>query len=283
MRLQFLAITLLMSSLGAEAQTCHPVDLIDGSSPIVTQEYGADSDSSWCFAFSLANIMGQALGRAVSPEDLALQYYFLRGKVPFKTNSIWQQSIEAVYRYRMIRPDAPAIKLFGLGGDVDVVPQLMAHIGYCAADSGIRDPADPNWFLRLTEQAEGRTAQEMIDGLNRKCGPRMQMPNDLFVKWFELGTKGQTPLQAVANIEKQLHQGKRVIISVKASFTSHVMTVQGITGDCRLIIQNSNALSDQSAEIYSKYNSTHIQLWKRDRLEEIILGYGYLQKASKSL
>lgn len=281
MRPSVLALALILLSAETQAQICKPVDLIDATSPILSQEYEGDLDSYWCFAFTWANVIGQALGRAVDPADLALQYYFLRGKVPFQTNAIWQKTTEGIYRDRMIAPDASALKLFGLGSNVEVVPQLMASVGYCARQADQSSPSDAKWFSRLKERAHNQTAQAMIDDLNRSCGPRVFLPEHLSVRWFDLQwMHEQRPAQAMANIEAQLHRGKRVVLSLRSSSSSHIVTVQGLTEDCRLIIQNSNSLGEQPAEIYGKYGSPHIQLWTRAKIEELILAYGYLEEAS---
>ena len=74
---KMLFLYLILTHVSSFAQDCTPADLSnDTVAPTRSQLYfndGTWKDTGYCYAFTLANLIGQKLNMNVSPEEIGLQ------------------------------------------------------------------------------------------------------------------------------------------------------------------------------------------------------------------
>ncbi len=261
---------------------CVPIDLRDDHvAPLRNQTFFLNSkvlDSNWCFAFALANVVGQALGQAVSPEDIALKYY-LKGY-----NSYFAENGEKV----------DGLMPFFRNGDPEgALGILSSSGGYCPSARFASSDSGDVGYMHLLRTAHTNVSS-FETSIEKGCSPRLHLPQDLglvgkrleFVSYFPEDPDrerrhAEERRVGLQMIDQSLESGKLALISIvdnphNAGF-SHAVTVVGRDSTCNYIIQDSIPVSAYAQLGYPRYfeksEGDHIEYWSPkslgDHLSEV--------------
>lgn len=248
--------------------------------PLVSQMYadgGEVKDSRYCYAFTLANLMGRQFGVSVAPVDIAIQYI-----------KVWPTvSSEQMFPTK-----------YGWGGEIDTVFSALKQIGYCTntnfdkyqkaiMSSGL------NWYLSLNHQSELKSPNRIFNDVDIACGERLKVGASVTLKWeynqpsYPLILDSSTARRFISKINELLSAGRYVALG----YDGHYVTIIGRTDFGEYIIQDSIPNSYRQLNIkrnlYHKVEGEHLQIWTQDELNVAlhfstvtgaIPGIGYLEQ-----
>ncbi len=245
---------------------CTPVDLRQGNiAPVRSQLYlndGELKDSRFCYAFTLANLIGQRLGKPISPESIGVEYAIS-----------WP---EQGNRFPLH---------MGYGGDIpDVLSSTLKHGNYCTVNefsSYLKSEQMEKWYLLLHNKANPSEFLQFKKEFKEKCNGGVDKPfKELTFQAFEnyknkypYAPPHMEPEELIKQIDSQLKSGNMVALT----YDNHYVTIAGRTEECNYIIQDSIPHSYRKAHqfrnFYHKTQSEHIQLWTKDSLRKVFIPF----------
>ncbi len=282
----FLLLTCLFShSTAWAAKTCQPIDLRNSRTmPERSQFYqheGTDNESSLCWAFSIANLVGNAVGEAVSVEQFAInerENYYRTS--PYTGD---QSQILARHLWPMT------------GGHGS--PSLEANFArtssssFCSREEFINYRnslgfTESNWYTAIAQRAEASSREGFVEEINQACINPIQVPQN-FRPMFHINK--QTSAESIdirmdgarklqTRLDRSLESGNPVLFSYEA----HVVTIVGRDSDCNYLIQDSIPASiRKTRKVYgdqeypNHYHDTlseHIQVWSEEEVLKSLAG-----------
>lgn len=217
------------------AEVCSPVDLSNQSySPFRNQIYshaGVNTDSQFCHAMSLANLIGQAVGVAVSPDDIGYQAIKADpfnegiGDLPFGAELPGSA-----------KEDWDAMAGMGFCKQRDINSMLMRKLKLTSTQATY---AATNAIHSLGFLQPDLKVNDMTQALEKACPSRVQLPSQvqLEILNFEPGTPPSSTQSRLLQktIDEVLNKGQYLTMT----YRGHYVTIVGRTADCNYLIQDS--------------------------------------------
>ncbi len=218
----------------------------------------------------MSNVIGQALGIAVAPEDIAFQYW--------KTYFEKQMNNKNDILYGLF----PIDDSIQLGGEMNDAAQALKPIGYCQAarfNKYIQTLGKPkDWYISLHLRSQKLSIQAFKKEFEFACVPRVFLNSNLSLKVetlkndIQLKSDPEASIQGlIAKIDSTLGEKRFVILN----YQHHVVTIVGKSEDCSYIIQDSIPLSVREWANAPKYYFAHegefIQFWSKQGIFDALI------------
>jgi hypothetical protein len=297
-----LTILILMSSYGAygneNARSCQSKDLRDElTMPQWSQIYTKSDqiyDAQWCYAATLANLVGQHVGVAVSAEDIAIKTW-MKEFVPYGPPFLSHTG------------DPNTGDVFPGGGSPDWSYEGMRNEGFCPATkfSIFLESLSSKeaWYTNLLNLVKTTTPTSFMSSVDKACGNRISLDatyrvNRYFVGKLveerllrDLGVTNPPPektaeyskklvQELIRQINSSLKRGEVVgFIYLNPKINLHVVTIVGQSKDCNYIIQDSEPFSHLHSmgadTFFSGHDGEHFQHWSEKNLSDALLDYAW--------
>lgn len=263
-----LLITVASSNLLA-AGTCRPLDLSNQIyAPFRNQIYFEQTrqkDSQFCHAMALANLVGQATGVAISPDDISYQaaqddfYNEGIGELPF--------DIELP---GYLQHDWQAMIKIGFCPQSDINALLQKRFRLASQQATYMSSQK---LHDLGATQDHWTVDDMANSLKKVCKNRIQLPQAQIENIKFSQNKDIKLLQT--KIDATLDSGRYIALL----YNGHYVTVVGRTSDCSYLVQDSIPRSfwmghefEKTQTVFTEHGGAiefldeHLQRWPADTL-----------------
>jgi hypothetical protein len=280
-------------SLVWASEICQPVDLRNSRTmPERSQLYqyeGINNESSLCWAFSIANLVGNAIGEAVSVEQFAINerenYYrtspYTGDQSLITASSLWPMTGGHGTPKIETNLERAATSEFCSQREFDRYRNSLGFI-------------NENWYTSIARRAQNLSREEFVSEVNRACQNPLRHAQNIHPKFIrsnqypdESNNFRQGAELLRSHIDGALNTGNPVLFEYEA----HIVTIVGRDSQCNYLIQDSIPASIRSTRIlptgsgypnyYHNTLSEHIQVWSEEAILNSLtyVGIGYFDEA----